>query len=215
VLWSYSGVRPLPFTEGVDDPSKITRDYRLDTHSGAQSGLFTVVGGKWTTHRALGEDVARAVLIHRGHKPRKSLTRTAPLPGAVSSSATEDDNRSGWLLEQSHTRLLRFYGHMAKEIIVHATNNPQFQECLDTETGAIAGEVWWAIEREGAKTLGDIVLRRMATFINDRAGLDSATRIAELLVSWGDWSRERADQELEDYRRWIERYTPWELARAW
>ena len=215
VLWSYSGVRPLPYAEGIDDPSKITRDYRLEEHSGQLSGVFTVVGGKWTTHRALGENVARHVLKSLGLPSGKSATRTARFPGAPAPGVEVSVEQPSWLSERSHSRLLHVYGQLARELLHEANESAALQETLDSETGVIAAEVWWAIHREGAKTLGDIVLRRMATFINDRAGLDSAEAIANLLVRWGHWSTERAGNELADYIQWIRRYTPQELERAW
>lgn len=215
VLWSYSGMRPLPYSEGVDDPSKITRDYRLETHSGPLSGLLTVVGGKWTTHRALAEDVAKKVRVRLGLPPAQSLTRTALLPGAPGQADRPVGVSAPWLTEQSRERIERVYGALGAELVAKATGTPALQEVVDEATGALAAEVWWAIHREGAKTLGDIVVRRMATFINARAGLDSAHAVSDLLVRWGDWSADRGEKELDDYAQWIRRYTPQELDRAW
>jgi glycerol-3-phosphate dehydrogenase len=215
ILWSYSGVRPLPYAEGVDDPAAITRDYRLDTHSGSLNGMFTVVGGKWTTHRALGEDVARKVRAHAGLPVMKSLTRQALLPGAREGESAEPAVRPDWLSTESETRLRRLYGNRAQSIIARAAAQPALRQILDEESGAIAAEIWWAIHEEGAKTLGDIVLRRMAAFIGRRAGVNSAETIAQLLVDWGEWSQARAEQELADYIEWIRRYTPLELERTW
>lgn len=215
ILWSYSGVRPLPYAEGIDDPADITRDYRLETHHGSLTGLFTVVGGKWTTHRALGEDVARMVRKHAGLPALRSLTRTALLPGARSDTGAAYSKRPQWLSARSENRLVELYGSVASSIVQKAGDEPALRELLDETSGAIAAEVWWALHKEGAKTLGDIVLRRMVTFINDRAGLDCAETVAQLLVRWGEWSQHRAQQELEDYTQWIRRYTPHELERTW
>jgi glycerol-3-phosphate dehydrogenase len=167
VLWSYSGVRPLPYMEEVDDPSKITRDYRLQAHDGDLTGLFTVVGGKLTTHRALGEDVAKKVMAYLQLRVGPSPTRKALYPGASQGKTTPLSNPPAWLGEKSRKRLIHVYGQMADQIVTKATDSPSLQELLDDKTGVLAAEVWWAIHREGAKTLGDIVLRRMATFINN------------------------------------------------
>lgn len=215
ILWSYSGVRPLPYADGVDDPATITRDYRLESHGGQLEGLFTIVGGKWTTHRALGEDVARALRSHAGLPTIASPTRKALLPGAKRSGAGAPRLRPSWLGERSEKRLLRLYGTTADALIAQADKDETLRLVLDDESGAIAAEVWWALHQEGAKTLSDIVLRRMATFINPRAGLDSADTIAHLLVEWSVWSTERAEAERTDYREWLKRYTPKEFERVW
>lgn len=215
ILWSYSGVRPLPYAEGVDDPATITRDYRLDSHDGPLTGLFTIVGGKWTTHRALGEDVARTLRAHAGLPRIPSPTRKALLPGAEHPASVAPRPRPSWLGDHSAARLSRLYGTTAEAIIAQAEKDDGLRLVLDNDSGALAAEVWWAIHREGAKTLADIVLRRMATFINSRAGLDSADTIADLLVTWGMWSAERAEKERVNFIEWVKRYTPKELERAW
>lgn len=212
VLWSYSGVRPLPYAEGVDDPASITRDYRLDIHDGVLSGMVTVVGGKWTTHRALAEDVAKKVRAALGLTPARSLTRDALLPGA---RARADSFTPEWINPLSKQRIERVYGSLATDLYRYAQDNPALREVIDSSTGALAVEAWWAIHKEGAKTLGDIVLRRMATFINDRAGLDSARAVADVLVRCGEWSPKRAKTELAGYDEWVARYTPKEFERAW
>jgi len=59
VCWTYSGVRPLLEEEGADNPSAVTRDYRLELD--AQPGeapLLSVFGGKITTFRKLAEEAA-------------------------------------------------------------------------------------------------------------------------------------------------------------
>lgn len=215
VLWSYSGVRPLPYMEGVDDPAKITRDYRLQAHDGDLAGLFTVVGGKLTTHRALGEEVARKVMKYLRLRVGESPTRKALYPGAPRGKMTPLSDPPPWLGEKSRKRLVHVYGQMADQIVIKATDSPALQELLDDKTGVLAAEVWWAIHREGAKTLGDIVLRRIVTFINNRAGLDSAAVVSGLLVRWDFWSEAQAAEQLSDYTEWIRRYTPQELGRSW
>ncbi len=62
VCWTYSGVRPLLEEEGADNPSAVTRDYRLelDAPSG-EAPLLSVFGGKITTFRKLAEEAVNAL----------------------------------------------------------------------------------------------------------------------------------------------------------
>src|SRR4029077_12395668 len=55
VLYTYTGVRPLPYQPSGAEGS-ITRRHLIRRHRAAR-GLYSVVGGKLTTHRALAEDV--------------------------------------------------------------------------------------------------------------------------------------------------------------
>lgn len=55
ILSEFAGVRPL--LAGADDANKASREYQLNW----QGNILTVSGGKWTTARALGRQVAEAV----------------------------------------------------------------------------------------------------------------------------------------------------------
>ena len=59
VLYTHTGVRPLPHQpRGAE--GAITRRHIMRRHRAAR-GLYSIVGGKLTTHRALAEDVLRKV----------------------------------------------------------------------------------------------------------------------------------------------------------
>ncbi len=66
VRYMYSSVRPLMAEEGKDSRTA-SRSYQIAhmEDSGAQ-GLFTISGGKYTTGRLVGEEVARAVSRYFG-----------------------------------------------------------------------------------------------------------------------------------------------------
>lgn len=55
VVGSFAGLRPL--LRSALDPGRATREYAIERHG----RVLTVLGGKWTTARALGERVAAAV----------------------------------------------------------------------------------------------------------------------------------------------------------
>jgi glycerol-3-phosphate dehydrogenase len=80
IVWRYSGVRPL-FDDNADDPSAVTRDYRLElADADGVPPRLSVYGGKVTTYRVLAED---ALALLQPHLPqmRKPWTANAPLPG--------------------------------------------------------------------------------------------------------------------------------------
>ncbi len=61
VVMSYSGVRPLPFGR-ADSPSSIPRGHWIEENTNGPNPILTLIGGKLTTCRALGEEVADRVL---------------------------------------------------------------------------------------------------------------------------------------------------------
>lgn len=79
VVWHYSGVRPL-LEDASDDPSAVTRDYRLELDTRDRAALLTVWGGKITTYRTLATEAARLLAPLLG-TTTDDWTRSAPLPG--------------------------------------------------------------------------------------------------------------------------------------
>ncbi|HSO07451.1 MAG TPA: glycerol-3-phosphate dehydrogenase, partial [Pelomicrobium sp.] len=78
-LWRFSGVRPL-FDDGRGDPSKVTRDYVLETTTAAGAPLVSIFGGKLTSYRSLAERVMAELKPHfRGL--RGPWTADVALPG--------------------------------------------------------------------------------------------------------------------------------------
>ncbi|MFP5371481.1 MAG: glycerol-3-phosphate dehydrogenase/oxidase, partial [Actinomycetes bacterium] len=119
VVWSYSGVRPLPYVGAVDDPATVSREHQVVVHAGPETGLVTVVGGKLTTHRALGEHVTETVedVLGRPHLP--SPTRHAALPGAPAGAWPQARRRlvdASILARPVATRLVDTYGALSGRI---------------------------------------------------------------------------------------------------
>ncbi|SFN80770.1 glycerol-3-phosphate dehydrogenase/oxidase [Mycetocola miduiensis] len=216
VLWSYSGVRPLPYVANLDDPAQVTRDHQILSHEGELTGLVTIIGGKLTTHRALGEQVAKLLARTLGLASAASPTRTAPLPGSPGSEPWPEFHarfiRSSRLPHAVATRLVDTYGTAASAIDAIATSQPELAEVLDEDSGAIGAEIIYAAREEGAHTLEDIVLRRTLIGINRDVGLSAAPVAAEILVSHGDWSREYADAQVHAYKQAVRRFNPRVLA---
>ena len=56
MLWTYCGVRPLPYEPGVPE-GKVTRRHLFHRDESLRN-LISVVGGKLTTHRSLAQEAA-------------------------------------------------------------------------------------------------------------------------------------------------------------
>jgi glycerol-3-phosphate dehydrogenase len=87
VLAHYSGVRPLPFVP-TGKTAAISRDHAIDTRTTSQGlRIDTLVGGKLTTCRALGEQAADRILTFLG-RTRIASTANRPLPGSANYPGT-------------------------------------------------------------------------------------------------------------------------------
>src|SRR5205085_4456092 len=84
ILYTYSGVRPLPFVADGDS-ARVTRRHFI--RPSRVRGLFSVVGGKLTTYRSLAEGAVNLVFRQLGKTPPPCATATTPLPGAAADLA--------------------------------------------------------------------------------------------------------------------------------
>lgn len=217
VLYSVAGIRPLPYTAGVSDNAKISRGHTVHSHAPAHPGLFTVIGGKLTTHRALAEDVTDEVLRALGRSPRRCRTRSRALPGADTAdwqTFTADFLRSSPLSVARSRRLLDIYGVRARRVLDLAETDATLAEVVDEETGALAAEVVMAVREEGAVTLGDILLRRTLIGLGPDMGLSAAAACADVAVRHLGWDEERARTEIADYEAGLWRFRPRALAAS-
>lgn len=181
VLYTYSGVRPLPFTKNEAERN-ITRRHFLRAHPQFKN-LISVVGGKLTTYRSLAEEC-----VDKIHRSSRSRTAEVPLPGAVGFSGLNLCDR-----------LLRIYGSRAEQIAGLAKK-------LGEET-TFSAEIVFAFKHEFAKTLTDCFLRRTMRGLNADRGLGDIQAAADVGKGLLGWTDERAVSEVESYRTQISRMT--------
>ncbi|MBI3159107.1 MAG: glycerol-3-phosphate dehydrogenase/oxidase [Chloroflexi bacterium] len=88
IVFRFSGVRPLPRASGRT--GEIPRDHSIQVDDRLPFPVFSLVGGKWTTFRAFGEQAADAVLARLG-LARAGDTCARPLPGGGLGVVPDDD----------------------------------------------------------------------------------------------------------------------------
>jgi glycerol-3-phosphate dehydrogenase len=74
ILYTYSGVRPLPLTEDKDEQS-ITRRHFIREHAELPN-LLSIVGGKLTTYRSLAEECVDLIFQKLGRNSPPCRTAT-------------------------------------------------------------------------------------------------------------------------------------------
>jgi glycerol-3-phosphate dehydrogenase len=216
VLHSVSGIRPLPHSPKAKSAAQVSRSHHLVAHP-TVPGLFSVTGGKLTTHRALGEMAIDAIeKLQRKASLRASLqrlfagptasSRRLKLPGARTASwpAFEAAFLADTTLPApTARRLLDLYGVRAAAIEGLVRSDATLRAALPGNSRSVAAEVPFVIHTEFARTLTDIVSRRLLLTWDDDAGLDSIEAVAILAAKELGWSSTQTDQELDDYRSWI------------
>ena len=207
VLYTYSGVRPLPFT-GDKDERSITRRHFIREHPQLR-GLFSIVGGKLTTYRSLAEQTVKLIFKKLPpHSPRSSSCTTArdPLPGAEThnfSAFCVTFKQHSRLPEATNDRLLGIYGTRASLILNLIGQDASLAEVFENETGALAAEVVFAFKHELATTLADCLLRRTMVGLNSTRGLTAVAAAGAIAREHLGWSEDRVAHEIREYENHI------------
>ena len=177
VLYTYSGVRPLPVT-GEKDELSITRRHFIREHP-RLSNLLSIIGGKLTTYRSLAEECVDLIFRKLERPSPPCTTAKEVLPGAMnfSSFATEF---------KGSERLLRIYGSRASEVT--QLNEDPF-----------TAEILFAFKHEFAKTLADYLLRRTMHGLDGDRGLSHLSAAAKVATQHLGWTEERAMREVEAF----------------
>ncbi|MEX0750797.1 MAG: glycerol-3-phosphate dehydrogenase/oxidase [Dehalococcoidia bacterium] len=189
VLYTYSGVRPLPHTTGNDE-STITRSHFVIDHvkRGGPAGLLTIVGGKLTTYRSLARIALGAVRKHvkPSGDPQPSLRPSQAR--AVSAYARIDDDP------------LALYGARADEVRALAGAEPRLNEPMSDENPELLAQVAYAIDREHAVTIADVLLRRLPSGWAKGHAFDGVERVAEVMAERLGWDASERLRAIDAYQ---------------
>jgi glycerol-3-phosphate dehydrogenase len=171
VLSVFAGLRPLAAPkEGKEKTKEISRSHKIIFSS---TGLFTIIGGKWTTYRKMGEDMINYIERKLGWAVTTSKTMHLPIHGFGTGTDWTDP--------------FYFYGSDAI-YIKQNTNGVIISEKLNI----YEAQVRWAVTHEMARTLEDVLARRTrALFLDAVESMKIADLVAEIMR-----------QELQENEAW-------------
>jgi glycerol-3-phosphate dehydrogenase len=207
ILYTYSGVRPLPFTEDKDEQN-ITRRHFIREHPELEN-VLSIVGGKLTTYRSLAEQAVDLVFKKLRRTSPKCTSDRAPLPGAATSEFkrfSEEFVASSGFPARVSERMLRVYGTRATEVRELASQNPSLAKTFNQDADAIAAEVVFSFTREMAASLADCLLRRTMVGLNPLRGVGDDLLATEIARKHLGWSESRAQDEVANYREQVQSY---------
>lgn len=168
ILSRFAGLRPLVGVKsGSRTTAKLSREHEI---SASSSGLITVIGGKWTTYRQMGEELIDRAEVIAGLSRKQSRTASLKLHGCPANAET------------SVAQSINIYGSDACGIEAMICERPELAKSLHPLLPYRAAEVIWAARHEMAQTIEDVLARRTrALFLDARAAVESAAFVGELL----------------------------------
>ncbi len=204
VLATWAGVRPLLAADRDVPAGTVSREHRIVE---SPSGLVTIAGGKLTTFQVMGRDVVDLV-AHRLRQqdgrplPARAPTETLPLPGGEI-AALDVMMQSARMKELPPTtahHLVDSYGTESAAILNLVAKNKVLGGPLVTGRPEIRAQVVYAVDREMALRLTDVLIRRLHLFYEDpQHGAGVAANVARKMAELLGWDSTREDDEIGEY----------------
>ncbi len=189
VVSGFAGVRPLVSAQGIKDTKKLIRDDEVEFD--AESGMISILGGKWTTHRLMGQETIDKVQEYLGGPLIPAKTQEHPLSGSAGYRLDywETLGTDFHLPAATAQHLAHKYGTAASSVVKLAESDPSLALPLVQGEAPIRAQVVYAARKEMAVTLEDVLARRIGLqLIGWRLAIRAAPVVAALLSQELEWS---------------------------
>lgn len=167
----FAGLRPLAApAKGATSTKEISRSHKLVV---SPSGLVTITGGKWTTYRKMAEDTMDKAIAAGSLPASACITAAVKIHGYAGAGKLSGEN--------AH---LAIYGSDAQAILGLTAARPDLGQKLHPAFPNSCAEVVWAVRHEMARTIEDVLARRLRIlFLDARAAIDMAPTVAGIMAA--------------------------------
>ncbi len=215
IVYTFSGIRPLPRHDDTA-PGFVSRDYRIVEDEIAGVPAMSLVGGKWTTFRALSEHLSMKTL-QKLRRPHRVSTQGLAIGGGKGYPTSPSETRR-WVAARTNGHsaelvesMLARYGTRA-DVLLEAL--PAEPTALEHAPGYFREELAWIAANEQVVHLIDVLLRR--THLAFVGGMTERTlrEVAEAVASPLGWDADRIDREIAETTETLRRAHRVDLAEA-
>lgn len=189
VLSVFAGLRPLAAPQNGDQKTKeISRSHKIIVST---SNLFTILGGKWTTYRKMGEDMVNRIEKELKWEHKKPATASLHIHGFAADTNWNDP----------------FYFYGSDTPLIRQHMNGSSNEWLSEELKIHKTQIKWAIEHEMARTVEDVLSRRTRALLlnakeSRRIAPECAAIMANVLGKDEQWKKD----QVETFNKLAEQY---------
>ena len=197
IVYSFSGIRPLPRHDDTM-PGFVSRDYRIEPGWLDGVRMLSLVGGKWTTFRALAEHLGDETLALLGVR-RSASTRTTAIGGGAGFPQGKAARRI-WIARHGagHSarvvdRMLDRYGTTAAKIL---QDIPTQADELAEVPGYFSEEIAYLARSEAVVHLDDLVLRRTSLAFLGGLTHEALEQLAGIVGDVLGWTAAHRESEV-------------------
>jgi len=200
IVGGFAGVRPLVSQGKGAKTKKLIREHEVEVD--LESGLISVLGGKWTTYRAMAEDAVNAVQQQLGLPVKGCITRDSRLSGSEGYSAAYPQTlaSSYGVPEATARHLSEKFGTRAAAVLELAKQEPELAQPIIAGYPAIRAEIAYSARCEMAATLDDVLERRTGLqFFSWEAAMAAAPVAAAVMQREMRWDESQTRSEVSEY----------------
>ena len=189
VLSVFAGLRPLAApAEGEQKTKEISRSHKIIV---SPSDLFTILGGKWTTYRKMGQDMMNCIEKKLNWKHKKTTTASMHIYGYAENVNWNDP--------------LYFYG--SDGIKIRQRMNGTANEWISESLKIHKQQIQWAVEHEMARTVEDVLSRRTrALLLNARESIRIAPEVAQVMAAELNKDEQWVNDQVAEYTTLAKNY---------
>ena len=206
IVSGFAGARPLVSAGGSRATKKLARDHEVEVD--AASGLISIMGGKWTTHRAMAQDTINAVQKSLAVPVKPGATIDHPLVGSKNYTLEywQALVRDYPVSEATAKHLSRKFGTNAENVMALTRDQPTLAEPLVPGLAPLYAEVAYCARFEMAMTIEDVLMRRTGLeFFSWKAAIRAAAPTGAILAKELGWSAKAEKSATEQYQNKIRR----------
>jgi glycerol-3-phosphate dehydrogenase len=200
VLSGTAGARPLVRSGESTDTKKLARDHEVEFDR--SSGLVSIMGGKWTTHRAMGEDTINEVQKYLGGAYRPSTTVSHSLAGSEGYTDTYWQSLTAGFgnSETTARHLAQKFGTQAERVMEVVKTDRSLGQPIVPGAPPILAEVVFAARDEMAVTIEDVLARRTGLQLwSWKDAIRAAPSVGALLGRELGWSDDQTRSAVDQY----------------
>ena len=200
----FSGLRPL-LQAASNNTKDLVRDHEVEVD--ADSGLISIMGGKWTTFRLMAKDTLDVVEQRLNKSITPCNTQNLVLVGG------RNYNPNGYLNlatkykvpEFIAKRLHKRYGIKASKILDITISDPSLRRSIVPGSPVICAEVVYTIIHEMGVSLRDVVARRLGLeFTSWKYAYQSSYAVANIMQDILRFNGEEKKRMVDEYQQTLE-----------
>jgi len=206
VVSAMAGLRPLVSRGDQHNTQDLIRDHEVDVNR--DSGLISILGGKWTTYRAMAEDTVNTVQRQLGLPVSRCRTQSYRLSGAlVYDPALWQSLISKFDISPETARhLTEKFGSEVCRILELARNDSSLAAPIVAGAPGIQAEIVYSMRYEMAMSVEDVLARRIGLqWYSWDSAIAAAPVVAAHFSRECGWTPLQTQQAIRDYTNKLER----------